>query len=306
MYRTLTVSCAITFALGFVAASIAAQESSDAEFHFRQGEAFLQSKELEKAVSEFKRAIRKKPHWAEAHFKLGQAYAAASIEEHGSYEKRKAALQAFQESVRLRPDWAEAHYELGRNLSDEAAISAFKEAIRLNPEMTEAHEELGIRSLYKQDFAEAINRLLRVVELDPDRPRPHKLLGLAYLILDQKEKAAAELQILQSLDAEMAEILRKAIDSPTKPGFGIERREVIKLPKPVYPNDARRRGIFGTVSVEIEINENGQVTAARAISGPMELHRAAEAAARKALFQPTTLSGHSITIKGVVSFNFHP
>ena len=52
----------------------------------------------------------------------------------------------------------------------------------------------------------------------------------------------------------------------------------------VYPEEAKRQGIQGDVGVEIKVNDNGQVTDARAVSGHELLRQAAVDAAKQFRF----------------------
>src|SRR5262249_38324817 len=61
------------------------------------------------------------------------------------------------------------------------------------------------------------------------------------------------------------------------PGVSVELAESNLLHRaPVeYPVEARAKGIQGTVTLDVDIDENGAVTDARVVSGPQELRRAA-------------------------------
>ena len=78
----------------------------------------------------------------------------------------------------------------------------------------------------------------------------------------------------------------------------------IELPKPVYPELAKRARATGTVTVEVMIDETGKVIAAKAVSGNSLLHRAAVDAAYQARFSPTLLSGRPIKVTGVINYSF--
>ncbi|HKZ81356.1 MAG TPA: TonB family protein [Pyrinomonadaceae bacterium] len=290
--------------------SVLAQESTDAEAHFSRGEAYLQANQYNEAIREFHQATSINPKWPEAYFKLGVAYSAIPIASDRSGENSKAALEAFEAAVRLRPDWPEALNELGKKYTTfqqyDKAIRSLKEAIRLEPEFADAKQNLSIAFLYIGHYSEAVGCLQEAISLKPDRPLPHKLLGLAYLVLDDRDKALEQYRVLQALDQEMAQYLSNAIQSPSKPTFGLTSGKLISVPKPDYPAAAKSQGIFGAVTVEVAIDEKGKVTSAHAINGPMELHKAAEAAALKARFTSTKVSGAAVTIKGVITFNFVP
>jgi protein TonB len=80
--------------------------------------------------------------------------------------------------------------------------------------------------------------------------------------------------------------------------------KVLNLPKPEYPEMARRAGASGTVAVEVTIDESGNVIAARAIEGHPLLQAAAVAAARGAQFVPTRLNGEPVKVTGVLTYEF--
>jgi TonB family protein len=87
---------------------------------------------------------------------------------------------------------------------------------------------------------------------------------------------------------------------------GILNGKAISLPKPPYPEDARKSRLSGKVEVQVLIDENGKVISANAISGleNVSLRLAAEAAALKATFSPTKLRGEPVKVSGVIVYNF--
>jgi len=78
----------------------------------------------------------------------------------------------------------------------------------------------------------------------------------------------------------------------------------VRLPTPEYPDIAKAAGASGAVSVEVTIDELGNVISAKAISGHPLLQAAAVNAARGAQFLPTKLNGEPVKVKGVISYNF--
>ena len=85
---------------------------------------------------------------------------------------------------------------------------------------------------------------------------------------------------------------------------GVLNGKAINLPKPPYPPVARAAKAAGTVVVQVTVDENGNVTAARAVSGHPLLQAAATAAARQAKFNPTKLSGQPVKVTGVITYQF--
>lgn len=80
--------------------------------------------------------------------------------------------------------------------------------------------------------------------------------------------------------------------------------KAISLPKPEYPAIAREANVSGSVTVQITVDEDGNVTSAKAVSGHPLLQSAAVDAARQAKFAPTRLEGKAVKIQGVVVYTF--
>jgi protein TonB len=85
---------------------------------------------------------------------------------------------------------------------------------------------------------------------------------------------------------------------------GVLNGKAIEMPKPVYPELARRARMTGVVMVEVVVDASGKVIGARAVSGPDMLREAAERAARQAKFTPAMLSGQPVRVAGTISYNF--
>jgi TonB family protein len=82
--------------------------------------------------------------------------------------------------------------------------------------------------------------------------------------------------------------------------------KVIFNPKPEYPEKARAVRAAGAVRVEIEIDEGGNVTFAKAVSGHTLLRAISEETALKAKFTPSTKGGKPVKTTGVLVYNFVP
>jgi outer membrane biosynthesis protein TonB len=106
---------------------------------------------------------------------------------------------------------------------------------------------------------------------------------------------------------------------------GTLNAKATSLPKPLYPDEARIAKVVATISVEVTIDEGGNVISVKAVSGPNVkakedmtpeevehsrlvdlLRSAAEDAARQALFSPTLLSGSPVKVTGTIVYNFAP
>ncbi len=87
---------------------------------------------------------------------------------------------------------------------------------------------------------------------------------------------------------------------------GVINGKALVLAKPPYPAEARAKRAKGTVSVQVTIDEAGNVIFACALNGTRELHRASETAAYQSKFAPTLLKGEVVRVSGVIVYNFVP
>src|SRR6185503_1720842 len=85
---------------------------------------------------------------------------------------------------------------------------------------------------------------------------------------------------------------------------GVLNGKAITLPPPGYPEVARAAKASGNVTVQITVDEQGNVIYAHAISGHPLLQSAAVAAAREAKFTPTYLEGEPVKVTGQIMYTF--
>ena len=111
-------------------------------------------------------------------------------------------------------------------------------------------------------------------------------------------KPVAPLAMMVSKSFELTQPVAKTIST------GVINGKTVSLPKPTIPATAKAVNASGAVSVQITIDETGNVIAAKAVSGHPLLRQAAEQAALNAKFVPTHLSGKPIQVTGLISYNF--
>ncbi len=80
--------------------------------------------------------------------------------------------------------------------------------------------------------------------------------------------------------------------------------KAIELPPPIYPAEARKIHASGRVQIKVIVDETGRVMSADILSGPETLRMAALAAARKARFAPTLISGGAVKVSGILTYDF--
>ncbi|HEV7746783.1 MAG TPA: energy transducer TonB [Pyrinomonadaceae bacterium] len=99
----------------------------------------------------------------------------------------------------------------------------------------------------------------------------------------------------------------QAASEPGKRGpisAGVLNGRAISLPRPDYPADAKAAGAEGVVVIQVTVDEQGNVTEARAISGPKMLQESSVNAALQAKFSPTFQQGEAVKVTGVIVYNF--
>lgn len=100
--------------------------------------------------------------------------------------------------------------------------------------------------------------------------------------------------------------VKQAPPRPSRPqSMGVINGKATELPMPVYTAAARAVNAHGSVSVQVLVDERGNVVSANAVSGHPLLRPAAESAARRARFSPTLLSGEPVKVAGVIVYNFN-
>jgi TonB family protein len=96
-----------------------------------------------------------------------------------------------------------------------------------------------------------------------------------------------------------------AIETARPPiSAGVLNDKASSLPQPAFPAIAKAAHASGAVTVEIVVDENGQVVAAHAVAGHPLLQAAAVTAARQASFKPTRLNGEPVRVAGVLIYDF--
>lgn len=87
---------------------------------------------------------------------------------------------------------------------------------------------------------------------------------------------------------------------------GVLNGKAYSLAKPPYPPAAKAVRASGAVSVQVLIDESGNVVSANAVSGHPLLRDASESAARGSTFSPTLLCGQPVKVSGLITYNFVP
>ena len=85
---------------------------------------------------------------------------------------------------------------------------------------------------------------------------------------------------------------------------GVLNGRAVNLPTPAYPSAARALRASGRVTVQVFVDESGNVSSVKAVSGHPLLRQAAEAAARQSRFNPIIVNNQAVAATGVLVYNF--
>jgi len=91
---------------------------------------------------------------------------------------------------------------------------------------------------------------------------------------------------------------------PSNVNVGIMNSRAVNLVKPAYPPNAKQVNAAGQVTVQIAVDEEGNVLSAKAVSGHPLLRPAAENAARQSRFNPVKINDRAVKASGLVVYNF--
>ena len=220
-----------------------------------------------------------------------------------SFEKGEidSALADYNKAVELKADDPNLYVSRGRayfgKKSFDQSVKDFDKAIQLSPRTAVAFLNRGASYEKLGDVRKALDDFRKAAELDTSNGTAKAEVkriedGLA------KEAAAKE--------AELKAAAAKAV--PVAPEFlnlgNLSAANAIRMVTPTYSPLARQSRVEGKVSVEVEIDVEGNVVSAKAQSGPAMLRQSAEDASKRSKFKPALFNEKPIKAKGVIVYNF--
>jgi TonB family protein len=106
--------------------------------------------------------------------------------------------------------------------------------------------------------------------------------------------------------AQPPEVDQEDVNAKDAVKVGVLNSRAISLPQPAYPPIAKTAKVSGKVTVQVLVDEQGRVIAARAISGHPLLQSAAVTAARQAKFRPRNVNGKPVKVSGTIVYDLRP
>ncbi len=167
-------------------------DPSDADIQNSIGWAYSSTREFNKAVIHFQRALALRPGFSEAQNNLGRVYA--------DLERWDQAVALFEKAAsNFKYDSRHKAYEnLGTvyffQKNYEKAISYYQKALGLEPRYSPAYENMGLAYERLKEWPQAITAYERAAELNPGDPRPLLYLGRLYKNLGRYDEAERALK----------------------------------------------------------------------------------------------------------------
>jgi tetratricopeptide (TPR) repeat protein len=187
------------------------------------------------AVASLKQSIKANPNDALAYVRLGMA--------HSALHQYAEAVGALNKAIRIKREAVDAagYFHLGHSYvslnQPWEAINAFRQALYIlraesvNPAKTnpaikfeDLYYSLGVAYHNAGRYNDAIRQLKEAVKLNPKLAEANYGLGAAYLAMNDTKSAQGQLVLLRSLDSELANKLKGAIDVTTHNGRNVPNR----------------------------------------------------------------------------------
>lgn len=207
------------------------------------------------------------------------------------------ALPDYNKAVELKADDAVAFLNRGKthyNLkSFDKAVADFDKSIELDPKGSTAYTNRGISHEKMGNIQKAMDDYKKAVDFDATN--------------EAAKTSLKRLQDEQALAA--AKAIPQPVEEPVKVPESINlgnlsSANAIKLVTPIYSPIAQRSNVEGRVTVDVELDDKGNVVAAKAASGHQLLRSSAEDAARKSKFRPALFQNQPIKATGSITYNF--
>jgi protein TonB len=93
-------------------------------------------------------------------------------------------------------------------------------------------------------------------------------------------------------------------DKPVKATGDVKPPKIVNMVEPVYPEDARKRGIEGTVILEATADIKGKVQGVKVLRGVDGLNQAALDAVKQWAYEPLMIDGKPKAVKFTVTIRF--
>jgi len=234
-----------------------------------------------------------------------------------------AAVVEYGKAIELNPSLADAYLSRGRVYNNKGwydlAIADFTKAAELDPKDASTFVNRGQAWEKKGDVAKAKEDYAKALELNADnvmaktnlerikadeakaQPRPAPVKT----VQPPTTKPAADIAAAANTSNSTTGSANTAPASPDSIDLGaLSEVNAVRMVKPIYSPLAVKSNITGRVTVKVMLDEEGNVTSAKAGDGHQLLRQSSEDAARRSKFKPATYNGKPIKSTGMITYNY--
>lgn len=234
-----------------------------------------------------------------------------------------AAVVEYGKAIELNPSLADAYLSRGRIYNNKGwydmAIADFTKAAELDPKDASTFANRGQAWEKKGDVAKAKEDYAKALELNADNVLAKTNLERIKADEAKAQPKPAPVKTVQTAPAKSAtdnttttntsnSASNSTAAAPTVPesiDLGpLTEANAVRMVRPIYSPLAVKSNITGRVSVKVTLDEEGNVTSAKAVDGHQLLRQSSEDAARRSKFKPAMLNGKPIKSTGVITYNY--
>ncbi|MDA8760805.1 tetratricopeptide repeat protein, partial [Amylibacter sp.] len=141
--------------------------------------------QLEQRLNDANKALAIKPDYAEAYYKIGNAFK--------DQHKLKEAIKAYKKALSIKPDYANAYNNMGNVFKEqnklEEAIKAYKMALSIQPDYANAYNNMGTALQEQNKLEEAIEAYNKALAIKPDHADTYYNIGNVFKEQNKLEEA---------------------------------------------------------------------------------------------------------------------
>jgi len=178
---------------------------SNAEAYYKQGLAYYETKEYDRAIAEYNQALKLDPSYAHAYYDRGNAYL-----DKKEYDR---AIADYNQVLKLDPSYAHAYNNRGNayfhKKEYDRAIADINQALKLDPSDAHVYDSRCEAYDDKGDYDRAITDCDQAIKLSPNFSDAYYNRGNAYKNKGRKDKAQEDFKKVLELNDDV-ELSQKA------------------------------------------------------------------------------------------------
>ena len=190
----------------------------------------------------------------------------------------------------------------------DSAIADFDKAIELNPKEAMFYFNRANSFERTGNFQKAVADYGKTIEIDPaNEPAKLALQRVQSELARTSPKPNAQNTSVSNVAAKPPSSAATSADAGAAASVKVGQltnEKAVTMAMPAYPQNAKKFGVQGMVTVEVTLDEQGNVVAAKALEGHQLLRGASEDAARKSKFKPVIAAGRPSRATGFIVYNF--